>query len=216
MQHKKYPFSLEDTQPCDQRMSLPAEICMLFACPLCKCFLLCPSSSVKTIETISQSAESTFPMHCVPGPFFIVPPFVFIFVTAESSKPGVEVPASTTGNRVQPRLGDVTVSEITPDSLLLSWSIQEGSFESFLIQYKDASDKLQVLPVDGAMRSLHLYNLTPSQRYKFNIYGVSGYKRIGPIVIDAVTGQQRFGWASGWPSIGPHHVFKLENQDSPL
>ncbi|KAH0630540.1 hypothetical protein JD844_013660 [Phrynosoma platyrhinos] len=80
---------------------------------------------------------------------------------------------------IQPSLGDLTVSEVTPDSLLLSWSIQEGSFDSFLIQYKDAAGKLQMLPVDGAMRSLHLYNLTPSQRYKFNVFGVSGQKRPG-------------------------------------
>lgn len=119
------------------------------------------------------------------GSFFIFPSFVFIFVTAE---PEVEGPETTTGYIAQPRLGDVTVSEITPDSLLLSWTVQEGSFESFLIQYKDAVGKLQVLPVDGAMRSLHLYNLTPSQRYKFNIYGVSGYKRLGPVSIDAITG----------------------------
>ncbi|XP_067321172.1 tenascin-X [Anolis sagrei] len=91
---------------------------------------------------------------------------------------------------VQPSLGDLTVSEVTPDSLLLSWSIREGSFDSFLIQYKDAVGKLQTLPVDGAMRSLHLYNLAPSQRYKFTVFGVSGQKRLGPVSIDAVTAVQ--------------------------
>uniref|UniRef100_A0A8D2ISG2 Fibronectin type-III domain-containing protein n=1 Tax=Varanus komodoensis TaxID=61221 RepID=A0A8D2ISG2_VARKO len=106
-------------------------------------------------------------------------------VTTEEKKP-----EEASGKAVQPILGDVTVSEITPDSLLLSWSIQEGSFDSFLIQYKDATDKLQMLSVDGAMRSLHLYNLMPSHRYKFNVFGVSGYKRVGPISVDAVTGQQ--------------------------
>ncbi|XP_061475529.1 tenascin-X isoform X16 [Rhineura floridana] len=99
----------------------------------------------------------------------------------------------------EPSLGDATVSEVTPDSLLLSWTIQEGSFDSFLIQYKDAAGKLQNLPVDGTMRSLHLYNLTPLQRYKFNIFGVSGHKRLGPVSVDAVTASEPAPIKTGVP-----------------
>lgn len=93
--------------------------------------------------------------------------------------------------RLPPSLGDLTVSEVTPDSLLLSWSVPESSFDSFLIQYKDAAGKLQVVPVDGAMRSLHLYNLTPSWRYEFHAFGLSGNRRLGSASIHAVTGQPR-------------------------
>uniref|UniRef100_A0A8C6XHB1 Fibronectin type-III domain-containing protein n=1 Tax=Naja naja TaxID=35670 RepID=A0A8C6XHB1_NAJNA len=85
-----------------------------------------------------------------------------------------------TGNSHPPSLGEVTVSEVTPDSLLLSWSVQKGSFDSFIIQYKDASGKPQTVPVDGATRSLHLYNLTASQTYDFDLFGVSGYRHLGP------------------------------------
>ncbi|XP_066471433.1 tenascin-X isoform X2 [Tiliqua scincoides] len=135
----------------------------------------------------------------------------------EASKSEPEEPGATAGYVVQPRLGDVTVSDITPDSLLLSWTIQEGSFESFLIQYTDAVGKLQVLPVDGAMRSLHLYNLTPSQRYKFNIYGVSGYKRFGPLSTDAVTAPETP--PSGLviqPRLGPLSISKVTSNSVSL
>nr|XP_056700124.1 tenascin-X [Euleptes europaea] len=120
-----------------------------------------------------------------------------VSVSAVTVDGGPEQPA---GEGVRPRLGDVTVSEVTPDSLLLSWTVREGNFDSFLIQYKDAARKLQVLPVDGAMRSLHLYNLTPSQRYEFIIYGISGHERLGPVSIDTITAPEI---AQGAPDVQP-------------
>ncbi|XP_078242955.1 tenascin-X [Pogona vitticeps] len=113
-----------------------------------------------------------------------------VFVAAET--PGeAPVEEKEPGRSISSKLGDLVVSEVTPDSLLLSWSIREGSFDSFLIQYKDAAGKLQVLPVDGAMRSLHLYNLTPSQRYEFNVFGLSGNRRLGPVSTNAVTAPEQ-------------------------
>ncbi|XP_053147348.1 tenascin-X isoform X2 [Hemicordylus capensis] len=139
------------------------------------------------VPNLTPSHKYRFNLYGISGNRRFGPISANTVTAAESPKPeGIE------GTIIQPRLGDLTVSEVTPDSLLLSWSIQEGSFDSFLIQYKDAVGKLQVLPVDGGMRSLHLYNLTPSQRYKFHIYGVSSHKRFGPMSTDAVTGQQRF------------------------
>ncbi|XP_044275280.1 tenascin-X isoform X6 [Varanus komodoensis] len=139
-------------------------------------------------------------------------------VTTAAETPGQageeKKPEEASGKAVQPILGDVTVSEITPDSLLLSWSIQEGSFDSFLIQYKDATDKLQMLSVDGAMRSLHLYNLMPSHRYKFNVFGVSGYKRVGPISVDAVTAPQEE--IPIQPSLGDLSVTKVTSDSVSL
>ncbi|XP_077777011.1 tenascin-X isoform X11 [Podarcis muralis] len=136
----------------------------------------------------------------------------------ETTPPGEEEkkPEEAAGQRVQPSLGDATVSEVTPDSLLLSWNIQEGSFDSFLIQYKDAAGKLQVLPVDGTMRSLHLYNLMPSQRYKFNIFGVSGSKRLGPVSTDAVTAPEPAPSAETQPRLGDLSVSKTTSDSVSL
>ncbi|XP_053235031.1 tenascin-X isoform X2 [Podarcis raffonei] len=136
----------------------------------------------------------------------------------ETTPPGEEEkkPEEAAGQRVQPSLGDATVSEVTPDSLLLSWNIQEGSFDSFLIQYKDAAGKLQVLPVDGTMRSLHLYNLMPSQRYKFNIFGVSGSKRLGPVSTDAVTAPEPAPSEETQPRLGDLSVSKTTSDSVSL
>uniref|UniRef100_A0A8D0GHC1 Tenascin XB n=1 Tax=Sphenodon punctatus TaxID=8508 RepID=A0A8D0GHC1_SPHPU len=102
----------------------------------------------------------------------------------------------------QPSLGEISVSEVTHDSLLLSWRLPEGNFDSFIIQYKDAEGKPQALPVDGVLRSLHLYNLVPSYRYRFSLYGISGRRRLGPITTDAVTAPKSQESESAQPSLG--------------
>ncbi|CAM5072613.1 unnamed protein product, partial [Natator depressus] len=87
----------------------------------------------------------------------------------------------------QPSLGELSASDVTHDSALLSWTVEEGTFDSFLLQYKDAEGKPQALPVDGGSRTVTVTNLAPSRRYKFNLYGISGRKRLGPVSTDAVT-----------------------------
>ncbi|NXY00393.1 TENX protein, partial [Centropus bengalensis] len=89
----------------------------------------------------------------------------------------------------QPILGELTASQVTPDSIQLEWSVPEGTFDSFTLQYRDAQGQPQVVPVDGGVRTLTVPGLSPSRRYKFNLYGVWGRKRLGPISTDAVTGE---------------------------
>ncbi|KAM9168475.1 tenascin-X [Mergus octosetaceus] len=100
----------------------------------------------------------------------------------------------------QPRLGKLTASHITPDSVQLEWSVPEGTFDSFTVQYKDVQGQPQVLPVDGASRTVTVPGLSPSRRYKFNLYGMWGRKRVGPISTDAVTGAPGTLWVGSlWP-----------------
>ncbi|XP_077777012.1 tenascin-X isoform X12 [Podarcis muralis] len=97
------------------------------------------------------------------------------------------VTAPMVKTEVQPTLGDLSISEVTQDSVRLSWTISAGKFDSFLIQYKDTEGKLQAVPVNADSRTVVIKDLTTSHRYKFNLYGISGRKRHGPISIDAVT-----------------------------
>ncbi|KYO20020.1 tenascin-X isoform B [Alligator mississippiensis] len=112
--------------------------------------------------------------------------------TITASAPQKEEP---TVAPAQPSLGELSVSDITHDSVRLSWTIPEGEFDSFIVQYKDAEGKPQALPVDGRSHTLSVPNLVSSRRYKFHLYGVSGQKRLGPISTDAVTGLCMLGGA---------------------
>ncbi|KAM6307688.1 tenascin-X-like [Podargus strigoides] len=104
----------------------------------------------------------------------------------------------------QPILGELRASQVTPDSVQLEWSVPEGTFDSFTVQYKDGEGQPQVVPVDGGSRKVTVPGLSPSRRYKFNLYGVWGRKRLGPVSTDAVTGEESFGphqgplWLLGW------------------
>ncbi|KAF1396438.1 Tenascin-X, partial [Spheniscus humboldti] len=109
----------------------------------------------------------------------------------------------------QPRLGELTASRVAPDSVQLEWSVPEGTFDSFTVQYKDAQGQPQALPVAGGSRTVSVPGLSPSRRYKFNLYGVWGRKRVGPVSIDAVTGDNicvplgPWFWAAAEPEEEP-------------
>lgn len=107
----------------------------------------------------------------------------------------VSVPGTQPGALTQLKFGELAAHDITPESVLLSWTVETGNFDSFIIQYRDADGNPHALPVDGGMRSLRLHDLVPSHKYRFNLYGVSGRKRLGPISTEATTGQP--WWFSG-------------------
>ncbi|XP_023577113.1 tenascin-X isoform X3 [Octodon degus] len=86
-----------------------------------------------------------------------------------------------------PRLGELMVTERTPHSLGLSWTVLEGEFDSFEIQYKDKDGRPQVVPVAADQRSITVPGLEPSRRFQFLLYGLAGRKRLGPISADGVT-----------------------------
>uniref|UniRef100_A0A8D2IUR5 Fibronectin type-III domain-containing protein n=1 Tax=Varanus komodoensis TaxID=61221 RepID=A0A8D2IUR5_VARKO len=116
------------------------------------------------------------------------------------------------------RLGELTANNAKPNSLDLSWTVEAGNFDSFIIQYRDAQGKAQALPVNGDLRSLHLHDLAPSHRYQINLYGVSGRKRLGPISTEAETGQQPSFQARGRepPSLGQISVLEVTDKSARL
>lgn len=89
----------------------------------------------------------------------------------------------------KPVLGELRAPHVTSDSVQLEWSVPEGTFDSFTLQYRDAQGQPQVLPVDGGSRTLTVPGLSPSRRYKFNLYGLWGRTRLGPVSTDTVTGE---------------------------
>ncbi|NXD18320.1 TENX protein, partial [Nothocercus nigrocapillus] len=125
---------------------------------------------------------------------------------AEEEKEEEEEPQS------QPHLGELTASHVTPNSVQLDWTVPEGTFESFTVQYKDEQGQPQVVPVDGESRTVTVPNLVPSRRYKFNVYGVWGRKRLGPISTDAITGE---GSCQHCPSPSEEESEEEEKEEEP-
>ncbi|XP_012890398.1 PREDICTED: tenascin-X [Dipodomys ordii] len=99
---------------------------------------------------------------------------------AEVIPPATEPP-------LEPRLGDLTVTDVTPSSVSLSWTVPEGQFDSFMVQYKDRDGQLQEVPVAGDELEVTVPNLEPARKYKMNVYGLHGRQRAGPLSVVAVT-----------------------------
>nr|CAI9704445.1 unnamed protein product [Rangifer tarandus platyrhynchus] len=96
-------------------------------------------------------------------------------------------PAPVTEPPVEPRLGELTVMDVTPDSVGLSWTVPEGGFDSFLVQYKDRDGQPQVVPVAADQREVTVPGLESSRKYKFLLFGIQDGKRRGPVSVEAKT-----------------------------
>lgn len=90
----------------------------------------------------------------------------------------------------KPRLGEeLQVTSVTQNSVGLSWTVPEGQFDSFVVQYKDRDGQPQVVPVEGSLREVSVPGLDPAHRYKLLLYGLHSGKRVGPISAVAITGE---------------------------
>ncbi|NWT16167.1 TENX protein, partial [Vireo altiloquus] len=87
-------------------------------------------------------------------------------------------------------LGQLRVSSVTPNSVQLQWSVPEGSFDSFMLQYRDAQGQPQALPIDGGSHSVTVPGLSPSRRYRFHLYGLRGRKKIDHVSTEVLTGTE--------------------------
>ncbi|NXO45652.1 TENX protein, partial [Locustella ochotensis] len=101
-------------------------------------------------------------------------------------KPQYETPPSD-AHPVRAVLGELKVYSVTPNSVGLQWSVPEGSFDSFMLQYRDAQGQPQALAIDSGSRSVTVPGLSPSRRYRFHLYGLQGRKKTDRVSIDTIT-----------------------------
>lgn len=81
------------------------------------------------------------------------------------------------------------MTDLTPDSVTLSWTVPEGEFDSFVVQYKDRDGQPRVVPVPTDQRGVTIPGLEPSRKYKFLLYGLQDGKRRSPVSVEAKTGE---------------------------
>ncbi|GCC16789.1 hypothetical protein chiPu_0021919, partial [Chiloscyllium punctatum] len=89
-------------------------------------------------------------------------------------------------------LGRLSVSDINTHSLKLSWAVEEGTFDSFLVQYRDSEGQLGVkeVTVPGNLRSVSIGDLAPSTEYLISLYGMLQNQQTEPIPIVARTARE--------------------------
>nr|XP_041568244.1 tenascin-X-like isoform X2 [Taeniopygia guttata] len=138
---------------------------------------------------------------------------LFSLEEPQQEKPTTESPESE-ALPARAVLGELRVSSVRPDSVQLQWSVPEGSFDSFLLQYRDVHGQPQALPIDGGSRSETVPGLSPSQRYRFHLYGLRGRKKINHVSTEVMTGAAEKPEALSMPTEEPQHE-KPQTEASP-
>uniref|UniRef100_A0A7N5K474 Tenascin n=1 Tax=Ailuropoda melanoleuca TaxID=9646 RepID=A0A7N5K474_AILME len=112
-----------------------------------------------------------------------------ILLTAEKgrhkSKPA-RVKSSTAAG---PEIGNLTVSDITPESFNLSWTATDGAFETFTIEIVDSNRFLETMEynISGAERTAHISGLHPNNHFTIYLSGLAPSLRTQIISTTATT-----------------------------
>ncbi|XP_062903996.1 tenascin-X-like isoform X2 [Mobula hypostoma] len=90
-------------------------------------------------------------------------------------------------------LGGVSVSDVNSHGLRLSWTVEEGAFDSFLVRYGDTKGRLasKEITASGDRRHITLTDLSPGTEYQLSLYGVLDGQESNAIPITALTAQER-------------------------
>lgn len=81
------------------------------------------------------------------------------------------------------------MADVTRDSVGLSWTVPEGEFDSFVVQYKDREGQPQTVPVAADQREVTIPGLESSRKYKFLLFGVQDGRRRSQVSVEAKTGE---------------------------
>ncbi|KAM6372094.1 tenascin isoform 3-T3 [Pluvialis apricaria] len=90
---------------------------------------------------------------------------------------------------VHPEVGELTVSDITPESFNLSWTTANGDFDVFTIEIIDSNRLLEPMEfnISGNSRTAHISGLSPSTDFIVYLYGISHGFRTQAISAAATT-----------------------------
>ncbi|NXU59687.1 TENA protein, partial [Turnix velox] len=90
---------------------------------------------------------------------------------------------------VHPEVGELTISDITPESFNLSWTTSNGDFDVFTIEIIDSNRLLEPMEfnISGNSRTAHVSGLSPSTDFIVYLYGISHGFRTQAISAAATT-----------------------------
>ncbi|XP_077769206.1 tenascin isoform X11 [Canis aureus] len=88
-----------------------------------------------------------------------------------------------------PEVGNLTVSDITPESFNLSWTATDGAFETFTIEIVDSNRFLETMEynISGTERTAHISGLHPNNHFVIYLSGLAPSIRTKIISATATT-----------------------------
>ncbi|XP_059266937.1 tenascin isoform X12 [Mustela nigripes] len=103
----------------------------------------------------------------------------------QKSKPA-RVKAST---EAEPEVDNLLVSDATPDGFRLSWTADEGVFDSFVLKIRDTKKQSEPLEITllAPERTRDITGLREATEYEIELYGISSGRRSQPVRALATT-----------------------------
>ncbi|XP_070812025.1 tenascin [Pituophis catenifer annectens] len=89
----------------------------------------------------------------------------------------------------EPEVDHLLVSDATPEGFRLSWTADEGAFDSFVLKIRDSNrllDPLELI-VPGHQRTQDIHGLKEGTEYYVDLYGVISGRRSQPVNAIAMT-----------------------------
>uniref|UniRef100_A0A2K5CUL7 Tenascin C n=1 Tax=Aotus nancymaae TaxID=37293 RepID=A0A2K5CUL7_AOTNA len=112
-----------------------------------------------------------------------------ILLTAEKGRHRSKPARLKASTAKEPEIGNLNVSDITPESFNLSWTATDGIFETFTIEIIDSNRLLETAEynISGAERTAHISGLPPSTDFIVYLSGLAPSIRTKTISATAMT-----------------------------
>uniref|UniRef100_A0A8C2JEJ8 Tenascin C n=1 Tax=Cyprinus carpio TaxID=7962 RepID=A0A8C2JEJ8_CYPCA len=97
---------------------------------------------------------------------------------------------AVSANEEKPQVGNITISDVSWDSFSVSWELDRGEVEGFLVEVSDPdglSDG-QNHTLSSQEFSLAVTDLSPSTFYRVTLYGLYKGELLDPVFAEAITG----------------------------
>ncbi|XP_070315319.1 tenascin isoform X8 [Odocoileus virginianus] len=100
--------------------------------------------------------------------------------------PVLSAEAST---EAEPEVDNLLVSDATPDGFRLSWTADEGVFDSFVLKIRDTKKQSEPLEITllAPERTRDITGLREATEYEIELYGISSGRRSQPVTAIATT-----------------------------
>ncbi|XP_051019121.1 tenascin isoform X2 [Acomys russatus] len=97
--------------------------------------------------------------------------------------------STTATTEAEPEVDNLLVSDATPDSFRLSWTADDGIFDSFVLRIRDTKKQSepQEITLPSPERTRDITGLREATEYEIELYGISGGRRSQPVSAIATT-----------------------------
>uniref|UniRef100_A0A673YB87 Tenascin C n=1 Tax=Salmo trutta TaxID=8032 RepID=A0A673YB87_SALTR len=115
--------------------------------------------------------------------------YTITLVAERGSKKSTPITLSASTEDLRPVVANLTVSDVTWDSFNVSWTPEDGEFESFVIEVTNLQEGLESenLTLSGDAFSLGISGLSPNTSYRIGLYGLHKGSFQEPVYTEVTT-----------------------------